>query len=88
MPSLLGTGTAVTPGCVLIPLKDDTHRSFSDDELALYFELPTTTGDEPGVGPALLVAAATLSVSAKRFGSGFRADTVASALRSLMGSGW
>ena len=89
MPSLLGTGTAVTPGCVLIPLKDDTHRSFNDDELALHFELPATTGDDPGVWPAaLLVAATTFSVLAKRFGSGFRADTVASALRSLMGRGW
>ena len=85
MPSLLGTGTAVIPGCVLIPLKDETHRSFNDDELALNFELPATTGDDP----ALLVAAATLSVLAKRFGSGFRADTAGpSALRSLMGRGW
>ena len=88
MPSLLGTGTAVTPACVLIPLKDDTHRSFSNDELALHFELPATMGDDPGVGPALLVAAATLSVLAKRFGSGFRADNVASTVRSLMGRGW
>ena len=84
MPSLLGTGTAVIPGCVLIPLKDDTHRSFSDDddELALHFELPAAaavaTGDD---GSALLVAAATLSVLASRFGSGLSADTVASALK-------
>ena len=91
MPSLLGTGTAVIPGCVLIPLKDDTHRSFSDDddELALHFELPAAaavaTGDD---GSALLVAAATLSVLARRLGSGLRADTVASVLRSLMGRGW
>ena len=94
MPSLLGTGTAVIPGCVLIPLKEDTHRSFSDDdeELALHFELPAAataataaTGD---VGSALLVAAATLSVLARRLGSGLRADTVASVLRSLMGRGW
>ena len=88
MPSLLGTGTAVIPGCALIPLKDDTHRSFSDDELALHFELPAAavaTGDD---GPALLVAAATLSVLARRLGSGLRADTVASVLRSLMGRGW
>ena len=86
MPSLFGTGTAVTPPCcccVLSPLNDDTHRSFSDDDepAALHFEPPGIELPGMWVGPAPLVAATTLSVLASRFGSGLSADTVASALK-------